>query len=212
MSGDPCMIVMDDGSTCQRPVHAKNMCGLHYARMRSGVPMGQPFALGTKPITYCSISVCDKPTYARGLCYGHLERDRRGYELNTPIRPVHQTDAEKVKALLAAATPNDDGCWLAKRVGIDGYATSVKDENGRGIKSHRLVYRVINGPIKTGYQIHHSCGNRPCINPEHLVCVTQRENVAEMLTRLSYERRIVALEREVARLRSLVGPSASTFV
>jgi hypothetical protein len=50
------------------------------------------------------------------------------------------------------------------------------------------------------HQAHHTCAERACVNPDHLQPVTQRENVAEMLTRKSYVKRIEELE---ARLRQL---------
>lgn len=33
---------------------------------------------------------------------------------------------------------------------------------------HRAAYEIEHGPIPHGAQIHHVCGNKLCINPEHL--------------------------------------------
>lgn len=121
-------------------------------------------------------------------------------DMDAPVREKGISDAQKVDRILADAATDENGCWIAANIGTNGYATSVKDENGKGIPTHRLVYRVKVGPIPKGEQVHHKCAVHACINPEHLVAATQRENVGEMLARLSFTRRIEALEAENARL------------
>lgn len=67
---------MDDGSLCNRPVHCKGMCALHWTRERDGVAPGLPFGPGTKPVGSCS--ECDDYAYARDLCSKHYQRWREG--------------------------------------------------------------------------------------------------------------------------------------
>ena len=61
-----------------------------------------------------------------------------------------------------------DGCWLW---------TASKDKAGYGQfrlyekmqKAHRLVYEEIHGSIPDGGRVSQKCGNRACVNPDHLV-------------------------------------------
>ena len=47
-------------------------------------------------------------------------------------------------------------------------------------KVHRWVWEQINGPIpKDKPQINHHCNNSLCVNPDHLYCGTQKQNIAD---------------------------------
>lgn len=50
--------------------------------------------------------------------------------------------------------------------------------NRRPIRVHRFVYETFVGPIPPGrgWHIHHQCGNRLCINPDHLELLTGPEH------------------------------------
>ena len=63
-------------------------------------------------------------------------------------------------------------CWnWIGSVGQDGYGRMKI--NGKLIKAHRYAYVLFNGPIPTGFIIHHLCHNTACVNPDHLVPVTK---------------------------------------
>jgi hypothetical protein len=42
--------------------------------------------------------------------------------------------------------------------------------------THRVAYRLMNGPIPDGMTIDHRCRNRVCVNPAHLRAVTMKQN------------------------------------
>ena len=193
---DFCSIEMDDGSICGYPQLAKAMCSVHYGRARDGRPMGVAVK---RRVSIEKCAHCDTAAYSLGLCKAHWMRERSGRSIAGRVAARGLTDVEHVDALLAAGMWVDD-CLIADRIGHSGYATNVKDENGKPIATHRLVYRVKVAEIPAGEQIHHICANRPCINPLHLVAATQRENTAEMLARLSYTRRIAHLELRITDL------------
>lgn len=69
----------------------------------------------------------------------------------------------------------DTGCWewLGWRL-AQGYGRC--DVNGRTVQAHRVFYAEHVGPIPEGYDIHHRCGNKGCVNPVHLEPLTRAEN------------------------------------
>lgn len=69
----------------------------------------------------------------------------------------------------------ENGCW--EWVGAHhhkGYG--MWDGKGIDRLAHREMYKRHKGPIAPGLQIDHLCKNPPCVNPDHLEAVTQREN------------------------------------
>lgn len=71
------------------------------------------------------------------------------------------------------ATP----CWLWR-----GSHTShgYGDARGYGVgrrRAHIITYEHARGPVPDGLELDHLCGNRRCINPDHLEAVTHRVNV-----------------------------------
>lgn len=69
----------------------------------------------------------------------------------------------------------------------------------RVVSSHRLAYEAFVGEIPESSVVHHTCANKICINPKHLQLVTPQENLVEMLERTSMQKKIVELERRLAK-------------
>lgn len=74
---------------------------------------------------------------------------------------------------------SDCNLWFGA-VQSKGYPSVGKPGvRGRTMLLHRKVYEAAHGPIPTGVQIHHTCGNKRCIRLEHLEAVTALEHAGK---------------------------------
>jgi len=61
----------------------------------------------------------------------------------------------------------DNGCWLwIGCTNADGYGTV--GFHWKTCLAHRVFYEELKKPIQEGYELHHKCGNRRCVNPDHM--------------------------------------------
>ena len=109
-------------------------------------------------------------------------------------------------ALMTEEGGPDGECWdwlgaYSTRKGVPTYPALSMHVGGkrRVLKAYRVAFEAAFGPLPPGEQVHHRCGRRSCVRPEHLQATTGRDNVAEMLQRRALLARIEALE---AALRS----------
>lgn len=78
---------------------------------------------------------------------------------------------------------NDCLVWKGSTRGQMNYA-QFSHKVGKGSRSgHREVYLHFKGDIPKGYDIGHLCDNPLCINPNHLVLQTRKENLNQALKR-----------------------------
>lgn len=70
-----------------------------------------------------------------------------------------------------------DTCWnWTGRLFASGYgAFSLR---GVSLRAHRVSFALANLEIEPGMEIHHTCENKRCVNPEHLEEMTVEEHRA----------------------------------
>jgi hypothetical protein len=64
-------------------------------------------------------------------------------------------------------------CWIWRGQRAMGYGRF------RGERAHRYAYQVHKGPIPDGLMVRHLCGNKLCVNPDHLDPGTMADNAQD---------------------------------
>ena len=72
----------------------------------------------------------------------------------------------------------ENGCWECISHSVDTNGYPVATVNHLQDRIYRHVFRRFKGSIPDGYVIRHTCDNRLCINPGHLLIGTQKDNVS----------------------------------
>jgi hypothetical protein len=70
-----------------------------------------------------------------------------------------------------------NGCWPWTG-SLDHYGYGTITIEGKRHKAHRLAFLLIRGTLPDGKELHHTCENKRCCNPNHLVPLTRREHIA----------------------------------
>lgn len=66
-------------------------------------------------------------------------------------------------------------CWIwTKRVAESGYGNFRDGDTAE--RAHRVSFRWFVGPIAEGFEVHHLCRRRACVNPYHLQALTDEEH------------------------------------
>ncbi|MEV7606108.1 HNH endonuclease signature motif containing protein [Paenarthrobacter sp. NPDC089322] len=128
----------------------------------------------------CAIQECGTPIGkhgAKGYCSKHYKRYKKnGDASTTTIAPRGSGVEERLR--FAGWEVTDTGCWsFSGRINPDGYGTITVDREP--YLAHRASYEQWVGPIPKGHVIRHTCDNRMCINPEHLLTGLPRDNTRD---------------------------------
>lgn len=95
------------------------------------------------------------------------------------------------------------GCWLW----LGAVSSARKEKHGRYARAKmggvvynvsRLCYSAAKGPVGKAEKVRHRCDNPYCVNPDHLLLGTQRDNMLDMYAR-GRHRRSKALPPEAVK-------------
>lgn len=102
--------------------------------------------------------------------------------------------------LISYTTPDGDCRVWTRGRSFDGYGTV--NYQGKKWGAHRLSLHLSGGTLVPGQPVHHKCGNKLCVNSEHLETASTATNNLEMLARKDYEIQIRDLKDRVEHLES----------
>lgn len=83
-----------------------------------------------------------------------------------------------LRLMTGYSVDNKTGCWIWNGSAYkNGYGWLKVF--GRVISAHRYSYELHKGKIPKGAEILHSCDVKLCINPDHLIAGTHKQNMKE---------------------------------
>jgi hypothetical protein len=151
---------------CDRKAYARGWCNTHYSAWWHRGDAG-----ATRKVNRCSVEGCERAYYGNGFCGMHRQRWLKSGD---PLI-VSQIRGDDHRRLMSKVTVvPETGCWVVDLWKGARYGRVVY--KGRKWLAHRAFYDLLVGPIPEGLTLDHLCRNTPCVNPEHLEPVTQREN------------------------------------
>lgn len=134
----------------------------------------------------CSIEGCGGRVEAKGYCAKHYQRFKKYGDPNGGKYGHASSIQEFINARYEPVT--ESGCWIWTGVlNADGYG--VISFGGKRYMAHRKSLELSGVDVPDNLQVNHRCDVACCINPSHLYVGTQKENIADMISRKRADRK-----------------------
>ncbi len=75
-----------------------------------------------------------------------------------------------------------ESCWLWT-AGLFSTGYGAFSINGNNVGAHKYSYELHNSKVAEGLVVRHTCDNPPCVNPNHLLIGTPKDNTRDMIER-----------------------------
>lgn len=102
---------------------------------------------------------------------------------------------------LVKFTKHQNGCWIWKTFNGETYPMFLF--NKTPTRAHRVSFLMFKGAISPGDVVMHTCDNTGCVNPDHLILGSQKQNIHDCMKKKRFVR---GTESHLAKLdvRSVV--------
>jgi hypothetical protein len=87
-----------------------------------------------------------------------------------------------LKKLFLLQIEKTETCWKWKQ-SKDNHGYGRFSVSGKRYATHRLSYMLFNGPIPHNRIVRHTCDNRICVNPKHLILGSMSDNSLDAVKR-----------------------------
>jgi hypothetical protein len=124
-----------------------------------------------------SVKVCEwcRQRFARPLNYSNRQWEKARF-CSLQCSGVRRIKDHRQKVLVLLKKDYDTECWIWQGPrNADGYGMTNFHKR-RGMRAHTAVWELIHGRVSPGFELHHTCNNRLCCNPDHLQPVTDLEH------------------------------------
>jgi hypothetical protein len=130
----------------------------------------------------CEVTGCGGKRYSGALCSRHYNRLRTTGTTDDGPK-ARKPFADRFWSYVDVRSENECWPWIG-RSWTYGYG-SISTGGARGPKttSNRAAWLTKRGPIPEGFVVRHTCHNRACCNPNHLLLGTRADNVDDMWAR-----------------------------
>lgn len=124
----------------------------------------------------CVIKECKRRAIKTGLCGTHYKRRMSGdytISINKTFKgTLHET-------LNHYSQKADNGC-INFTGDTKGGGYGRISCGGKRFMAHRVAYEIAYGPIEMMKDIHHTCGNKKCVNPKHLEALSSHNHIKQL--------------------------------
>ena len=122
----------------------------------------------------CDVIGCDRPHWSGGLCSAHYQRKRKNGDPGSAL--IQTGKGERLAWLKLHAETKQTEC-LQWPFSFDPSGYGAAEYEGKKIGAHRLMCILTKGkPQSTKLHAAHFCGNKWCVNPNHIRWATASEN------------------------------------